>query len=112
MSPAGADDYDCPMHPDDEVCLCFHVPLRKIRAYLKREDPPVASLISDCLGAGTGCQWCVPFLHHLHRQHCRGIEPDLSLSPQRYAQARTSFHKSGERPIEPPPDDTSSPDAE
>ena len=34
------------MSPDDEVCLCFHVTLRKIRAYLKREDPPVASLIS------------------------------------------------------------------
>ena len=31
----------------DDVCLCFRVSLRKIRGYLKREDPPVASLISE-----------------------------------------------------------------
>jgi bacterioferritin-associated ferredoxin len=88
------------MHPDDEVCLCFHVSLRKIRTYLKREDPPVASLISECLGAGTGCQWCVPFLKHLHAQHARGERPDLRISPQRYAEARLSYHKSGVREAE------------
>lgn len=115
------------MHPDDEVCLCFHVPLRKIRAFLKREDPPVASLISECLGAGTGCQWCVPFLRHLHAEHQKGHTPDLKISPQRYAQARLSYHKTGSRErdvlddaapgaVEPPPaarhtppDDTSDP---
>ena len=85
------------MQPDDEVCLCFHVSLRKIRAYLKRENPPVASLISECLGAGTGCQWCVPFLKALHDQHHRGQEPDLRVSPERYVQARSGFHKSGQR---------------
>jgi bacterioferritin-associated ferredoxin len=85
------------MHPDDEVCLCFHVPLRKIRTFLKREDPPVASLISECLGAGTGCQWCVPFLKHLHNQHTRGEVPDLKISPQRYAQARLGYHETGVR---------------
>jgi bacterioferritin-associated ferredoxin len=85
------------MNPDDEVCLCFHVTLRKIRAYLKREDPPVASLISECLGAGTGCQWCVPFLKALHQQHAQGQEPDLRVSPERYVQARSGFHKTGER---------------
>lgn len=88
------------MQPDDEVCLCFHVSLRKVRNYLKREDPPVASLISECLGAGTGCQWCVPFLKALHEQHSRGQEPDLRVSPERYVQARSSFHKSGERDSE------------
>lgn len=85
------------MDPDDEVCLCFHVPLRKIRTYLAREDPPVASLISECLGAGTGCQWCVPFLKALHAQHQKGIEPDLKVSPEQYTKARSSFHKSGTR---------------
>jgi len=82
---------------DDHVCLCFRVSLRKIRAYLKREDPPVASLISECLGAGTGCQWCVPFLKHLHAQHQRGDEPDLKISPQRYSEARTGYRASGVR---------------
>ena len=85
------------MDPDDDVCLCFHVSLRKIRTYLAREDPPVASLISECLGAGTGCQWCVPFLKHLHEMHRRGETPDLKISPEKYVQARLSFHKSGRR---------------
>ena len=85
------------MDPDDHVCLCFHVSLRKISAYLEREDPPVASLISECLGAGTGCQWCVPFLKALHQQHQRGLTPDLNISPQRYAEARLGYHKSGSR---------------
>lgn len=85
------------MDPDDHVCLCYRVSLRKIRAYLAREDPPVASLISECLDAGTGCGWCVPFLEHLHAEHTRGRTPDLRISPQRYAEARTGFKKSGER---------------
>jgi bacterioferritin-associated ferredoxin len=85
------------MDPDDQVCLCFRVSLRKIRAYLEREDPPVASLISECLGAGTGCGWCIPFLKHLHEQHARGIEPDLKISPQRYAEARIDYHDTGQR---------------
>jgi bacterioferritin-associated ferredoxin len=83
--------------PDDHVCLCFRVSLRKIRGYLAREDPPVASLISECLGAGTGCQWCVPFLKHLHAQHQRGETPDLKVSPEQYAKARLGYHKSGKR---------------
>jgi len=83
--------------PDDHVCLCFRVSLRKIRTFLNVENPPVASLISECLSAGTGCQWCVPFLRHLHAQHVRGEEPDLKISPQRYAEARLSYHKTDTR---------------
>jgi bacterioferritin-associated ferredoxin len=91
------------MDPDDHVCLCFRVSLRKIRAYMEREEPPVASLISECLGAGTGCQWCVPFLKELHRQHAAGEglgpdgEPDLRVSPEEYASGRTVYRKTGER---------------
>ena len=83
--------------PDDDVCLCFHVSLRKIRGYLARENPPVASLISECLSAGTGCMWCVPFLKHLHAQHKRGEEPDLRLSPEQYIKARADYRVTGER---------------
>lgn len=89
------------MHPDDHVCLCFRVSLRKIRNYMKQEDPPVTSLISECLGAGTGCQWCVPFLKELHRQHQAGEKVDLRISPERYASSRVKYHKTGEREIEP-----------
>ena len=85
------------MHPDDHVCLCFHVTLGKIRGYLRREDPPVASLISECLDAGTGCGWCVPFLKHLHAEHKAGRVPDLKITPADYGTARKGFHRSGTR---------------
>lgn len=88
------------MDPDDEVCLCFHVSLRKIRNFMQREDPPVASLISECLGAGTGCMWCVPFLKHLHAQHVKGITPDLKVSPEQYAKGRVGYRKTGTRPAD------------
>lgn len=79
------------MSPDDEVCLCFHVTLRKVRGFLERENPRVASLISECLGAGTGCMWCVPFLKHLHAMHGKGQTPDLAVSPEKYIEARSSY---------------------
>ena len=56
------------MQPDDNVCLCFRVSLRKLVNYMEREQPTVASQLSECLGAGTGCQWCVPYLRGLHAQ--------------------------------------------
>lgn len=86
------------MHPDDHVCLCYRVSLRKVRTYLNREDPPVASLISECLDAGTGCGWCVPFLKHLHAQHTQGQPVDLKISPELYAKDRAAFKQTGKRP--------------
>ena len=91
------------MDSDDHVCLCFRVSLRKIRTFLNTEDPAVASLISDCLGAGTGCQWCVPFLKELHRQHRAGEAVDLRVSPQEYAEGRVKYRKTGERADPPAP---------
>lgn len=82
------------MNPDDEICLCFHVSLRKVRTFLARENPPVASLISECLGAGTGCMWCVPFLKHLHKMHKDGQVPDLHVSPEEYARTRLVYRES------------------
>jgi len=83
---------------DDDVCLCFHVSRRKILNYCRRERPPVASLISECLSAGTGCGWCVPFLERLHAQVMAGVEdPDLELSSSEYAAKRLRFHETGER---------------
>ncbi|MBB6430956.1 (2Fe-2S)-binding protein [Algisphaera agarilytica] len=86
------------MDPDDHVCLCFHVSQRKIANYCKREKPPVASLISECLGAGTGCGWCIPYLKKLHKQALDGVEqPDLPVSPAEYANQRAKYRKTGER---------------
>ncbi len=86
------------MNDDDEVCLCFGVSKRKIVNFCKRERPAVASLISDCLSAGTGCQWCVPFLKKLHQQVMSDVaEPDLPDSPAEYAQRRARYRQTCKR---------------
>ena len=86
------------MDADDNVCLCFRVSKRKIVNYCRREKPPVASLISDCLSAGTGCGWCIPYLKRLHQQVQDGDpEPDLPVNPEEYARKRARYRKTGER---------------
>ncbi len=81
------------MQSDDHVCLCFRVSLRKIVNFMNREQPTVASQISECLSAGTGCQWCVPFLEKLHEQWKSGEEPDLPVAPEEYARRRLEYRK-------------------
>lgn len=89
------------MSPDEHVCLCFHVSKRKIVKFCQREKPKVASQISECLGAGTGCGWCVPFLKVLFEQCKRGEpDPDLPFSIEEYARRRQTYRDTGERPPE------------
>ena len=64
-----------PLRDDDEVCFCFHVTLRKVRNFCRVEKPRVASQISECLSAGTGCGWCRPMLRKIHKQECNVEEP-------------------------------------
>ena len=85
------------MQPNDHVCLCFGVSQGKIQNYLSREDPKVASLISECLGAGTGCGWCVPYLKDLHKQHQSGQRPTIEGTFEDYTQGRLRFRKTGDR---------------
>ena len=85
------------MHLDDHVCLCYRVSLRKLVNYMKRQQPSVPSQLCDCLGAGTGCHWCVPFLRRIHDQWQRGEEPNLPVSPESYAKRRASYHRRGRR---------------
>lgn len=56
------------MKADDELCLCFHVTRRKVEQFIRARRPAVASQLSECYGAGTGCGWCRPFLQRLHTQ--------------------------------------------
>jgi NAD(P)H-nitrite reductase large subunit len=63
-----------PLNDDDEICFCFHVTLRKVRNFCRVEKPKVASQISECLSAGTGCGWCRPMLRKIHKQECPGAE--------------------------------------
>ncbi len=86
------------MDPDEHVCLCFRVSLRKLVTFMEVTRPSVPSQLSDCQSAGTGCHWCVPFLNRIHDQWQRGERVDLTVSPARYAERRARFRSTGERP--------------
>jgi bacterioferritin-associated ferredoxin len=88
------------MHPDDHVCLCFRVSRRKIVNFMRRTQPSVPSQLSECLGAGTGCRWCVPFLTRLQAQWRAGETPDLPVAPEEYAQRRATYRATGVRDAE------------
>jgi NAD(P)H-nitrite reductase large subunit len=96
------------MKRDDDVCLCFHVSQRKVCAFLKREQPKVASQLSECLGAGTGCGWCVPFLEQLHRQWAAGELPQLKVPAEGYASGRSTYRSAKASDQTPDTDDNSS----
>jgi NAD(P)H-nitrite reductase large subunit len=74
---------------DDLVCYCFRVSLRKLVNYARRERPARASRMSECLGAGTGCGWCIPFLERI-RTDPDGVE--LDVEPETYAEERRAYH--------------------
>lgn len=81
---------------DQKVCLCFHVSRRKLLNYIRIEKPRVASQLSQCGGAGTGCGWCIPFLKQLHEQAVKGGVVELDqLTPEEYAKRRAAYIRSG-----------------
>lgn len=92
------------MNLDDKICYCFHVPLRKLLSYARRENLQRPSQLSQCLGAGTGCGWCIPILKKIYEQTRleRDAAPSeetigLSMTPEEYAAARTSYLGSSEK---------------
>ncbi len=81
------------MELDDTICYCFHITKRKIINYIRIHEPRVASQISGCGGAGTGCGWCVPFLRQLFEQ---GQSNDLEqLNADDYAKRRADYIRAG-----------------
>jgi NAD(P)H-nitrite reductase large subunit len=83
------------MDLDAKVCLCFHVTRRKLLNFIRVERPRVASQLSQCGGAGTGCGWCVPFLKQLFLRAGSG-ETDLDmLSDEEYACRRAEYVRGG-----------------
>lgn len=79
------------MGPDDEICYCYHVTLRKLMHFARRERPVHPSLMSQCLGAGTGCGWCIPTLCEIARAAAAGEEFTSDLTPDEYAGARARY---------------------
>jgi bacterioferritin-associated ferredoxin len=83
---------------DDEICCCYHVSLRKLVRFAERERPGRPSEMSRCLGAGTGCGWCIPILKEIHRRALAGqpltaesLEALLPASAEEYASARGAY---------------------
>lgn len=85
------------MNLDGKVCYCFHVSRRKLVNFCNRETPVVASQLSQCGGAGTGCGWCIPFLKKIFKEYQAGeaaSELD-ALTPEEYALQRAAYIKEG-----------------
>lgn len=95
------------MDNDAKVCYCFHVTKRKLLSFLRVEKPRVASQLSQCGGAGSGCGWCVPFLQQLFA-HREATELDR-MSDSEYATKRAEYIRAGHG--KPPPGATPLPDA-
>ena len=84
------------MDLDAKVCYCFHVTQRKLLNYLRVEKPRVASQLSECGGAGTGCGWCIPFLKQLFHQAVEGGSTELAqLDPAEYERQRAVYIRMG-----------------
>ncbi len=79
------------MQPDDKICYCYHVPMRKLVSFSRRTSPSKPSQMTECLGAGTGCGWCIPFLVKIAE------DPDAfalnDLTPEAYAEQRKQYIK-------------------
>jgi len=96
------------MNLDDNICYCYHVSMRKLVNFARRERLVRASQMSNCLGAGTGCGWCIPILQKIHQQVCveqqgqaesgEGAQPPeirgLPDSAADYGEARKKYLKS------------------
>lgn len=85
------------MNDDDELCLCFHVSKRKVLNYIRLHRPKVASQLSECYGAGTGCGWCRPFLRKLMENSQTDQVDQVDLpSPSDYAKQRQTYRNNQE----------------
>ena len=98
------------MEIDDQICYCFHVSKRKIINHIRVHRPRVASQISECGGAGTGCGWCISFLKKYFEEAQRDeTDPAVDdLTAAEYAQGRGEYIRAGNGV--PPPGATPPPD--
>ncbi len=75
------------------VCVCHRVSLGKLESFMQRENPKVASQLSQCLGAGTSCGWCIPFLEKIYKKHAAGETVCLHTDSRKYLEQRKMYTK-------------------
>jgi bacterioferritin-associated ferredoxin len=83
------------MELEDPVCYCFHISKRKVLNYIRQHPPRVASELSQCGGAGTGCGWCIPYLKRYFEQSRTGGDLADAISKEQYARDRAAYIKAG-----------------
>lgn len=83
------------MEPDDQLCYCFHVTRRKVINFIRVTKPQVASQLSECGGAGTGCGWCVPFLKKCFESGVSAADSPVQMSAEEYAAKRAAYIAAG-----------------
>lgn len=81
------------MRPDDTVCYCYHVSMRKLVNFALRTQPARPSRMSECLSAGTGCGWCIPILIRIARDPDRFAASASEIVAEEYAAARARYLK-------------------
>lgn len=81
------------MGPDDKICYCYNVPYRKLWSFARRQRLQRASQMSGCLGAGTGCGWCIPILKRIFEAaHRDPSDPaPLEMTPEEYEAQRKAY---------------------
>lgn len=63
--------------------------MRKLVNFARRVRPEQASRMTECLNAGTGCGWCIPFLIKIAKDpDAFGLE---GLSAEDYAARRKGY---------------------
>ena len=77
------------MNPDDDICYCYGVSARKLVNFARRRRPERSSLMSECLGAGTGCGWCIPYLMKI-AEDPDGFKVE-EMTAEAYAEARQAY---------------------
>jgi bacterioferritin-associated ferredoxin len=85
------------MDLDDPVCVCHRVSLRKLVAFARRERPANAARMSECLGAGTGCGWCIPVLTRIALAAAEGGDFRLDVSSDEYLAGRARYRSDAGR---------------
>lgn len=83
------------MNLDDRICYCFRITRRKLVNYTRMHELRVASQLSECGGAGTGCGWCIPLLKQLFEQTAGESTTLDQLSAEECEQLRAEHIRSG-----------------
>lgn len=76
------------MNPDEHICCCYHVSMRKLVNFARRTQPRRPSQMTECLGAGTGCGWCIPFLKKI-AENPDAFEVESMTAEEYVAQRKT-----------------------